>query len=56
MQLCRERIEKGELHPWQIDDPITWRADGHESPENEHRLAELFYEAQAKLEGRKETA
>lgn len=44
----RECRESGKLYPWQELHPLVFPPDGHESPDEYYRLAELTHEAKEK--------
>lgn len=49
--LERECRESGKLYPWQEDHPLVFGPDGHESPEEYYRLAELTCKAKEARRG-----
>jgi hypothetical protein len=52
LRLANERIERGELHPWQVEHPLHYGKQGHESCEEEHRLYDLQQDAMKAMEAR----
>jgi hypothetical protein len=49
--LERECRESGKLYPWQEDHPTIFGPDGHESPDEYYRLAELTCKAKENASG-----
>lgn len=51
-ELERECRETGKLYPWQEDHPLVFGPDGHESPDEYYRLAELTCKAKEGKRGK----